>query len=211
MTETDLQGFCSDVLMQILETFRRIRWLCLWISSICGRLLFATEKCIVKCHVLPLNSFLGLPSLHRSFLFPLSVFPHPPDWVRHPSYPSSVWPLFSIPGSVWTTHVAEEVLPLFPQRRLYSSRLDGSLLAPPFRLAALDISLHPSSARLHATTTLQLSTRGLFPCASSSTWQQLYNFWLNGFLFAPFLPPDNNSIVLNSTTLSLRPSSAWRF
>jgi hypothetical protein len=154
MIETNLQGFYSDVSIQILQIFRHIRWLCLWIGSICGRLFFATEKCIVKCRALPLNSFPGLPSFHRSFFLPSSVFPHPPTWVRHPSYPSSVSPMFSAPSSIRTAHVAEEVLPLFPQRRFCSSRLDGSPLAPPLRLVALIVSLHPSSARLRPTTTL---------------------------------------------------------
>jgi hypothetical protein len=44
MIETDVQGSCSDVSIQILETFHCIRWSCLRTSSICGSVLFATRN-----------------------------------------------------------------------------------------------------------------------------------------------------------------------
>jgi hypothetical protein len=86
----------------------------------------------------------------------------------------------------------EEVPSLFcpfsPRQWLYTSPLNGSLLAPPFRLAAPDISLRPSS-----------------------TQQRLYSSWLDGSLLTPLFPPDNNSTAFRSTAFSLCPSSAqWQ-
>lgn len=117
------------------------------------------------------------------------------------------------PPSTWWLSMfhCAPILPGYTRRRLYNSRLDGFLLAPPLppdndfiTFDSMALYLRPL---FHPTTILQFSTRRLFPCAPLLP---------GGFrrLLAPPLPPDDDSIALealDSTTFSLRPSFAWRF